>query len=134
MAANVPGIVWSALRALSLNEVARDSPIRRHVDGDKPYEPSLVDVAVVKAMLYRAKKLPPDLVDAILDMAEYWIHSTTQSRERISILGGKEERENRFLASICILLLTMSTCACMRVSARPWLTISFSFGHIRLGC
>ncbi|KAL7947600.1 hypothetical protein V8C42DRAFT_318221 [Trichoderma barbatum] len=97
MAANVPGIIWSALRALSLNEVPRDSPVRRHVEGDKPYEPFLVDIAVVKAMLYHAKKLPPDLIDTILDMAEYWIHSTTQLHDRISILGGSEARENRFL-------------------------------------
>ncbi|KAL7906530.1 hypothetical protein GGI35DRAFT_458348 [Trichoderma velutinum] len=97
MAANVPSIVWSALRALSLTEVPRDSPVQRHSEGDKSYEPSIVDIAVVKAMLYRAKKLPPDLIDAILDMAEYWIHSTTHLDDRISIMGGSEARENRFL-------------------------------------
>ena len=102
MAANVPGIIWSALRALNLNEVARDGPSRRSssASDDRPYEPSLVDIALVKAMLIRAKKLPPDLVDTILDMAEYWAHSTTRLDERIGILGGNEERENRFLARI----------------------------------
>ncbi|KAL6872489.1 hypothetical protein HDV57DRAFT_505317 [Trichoderma longibrachiatum] len=99
MAANVPGIIWSALRALNLNEVVRDSPTRRDssASSDSPYEPSLVDIALVKAMLIRAKQLPPDLVDAVLDMAEYWAHSTTRLDERIGILGGNEERENRFL-------------------------------------
>lgn len=102
MAANVPGIIWSALRALNLNEVVRDSPTRRDssASSDSPYEPSLVDIALVKAMLIRAKQLPPDLVDAVLDMAEYWAHSATRLDERIGILGGNEERENRFLARI----------------------------------
>jgi hypothetical protein len=102
MAANVPGIIWSALRALNLNEVTRDTTAQQSSSesGDRPYEPSLVDIALVKAMLIRAKKLPPDLVDAVLDMAEYWAHSTTRLDERIGILGGNEERENRFLARI----------------------------------
>lgn len=102
MAANVPSIVWSALRALSLTEVPRDSPVRRHSEGDKSYQPSIVDVAVVKAMLYRAKKLPADLIDTILDMAEYWIHTSTHLDERISVMGGSEARENRFLVSISL--------------------------------
>lgn len=103
MAANVPSIVWSALRALSLTEVPRDSPVQRQIEGDKSgYQPSIVDVAVVKAMLYRAKKLPADLIDTILDMAEYWIHSSTHLDERISVMGGSEARENRFLVSISL--------------------------------
>ncbi|RFU76027.1 hypothetical protein TARUN_6237 [Trichoderma arundinaceum] len=97
MAVNIPGIVWSAIRALGLDEVTRENPIRRHVEGDKPYEPSPVDIAVVRAMLFRAKKLPPDLIDTIFDFAEYWAHSTTQLHERINILGGNEDREDRFL-------------------------------------
>lgn len=103
MAANVPGIVWSALRALSLTEDPSDSPVRRHSESDKSYQPSIVDIAIVKAMLYRAKKLPPDLIDTILDMAEYWIHSTTHLDERISVMGGSEARENKFLVSISVL-------------------------------
>ncbi|KAL7934721.1 hypothetical protein V8C35DRAFT_301680 [Trichoderma chlorosporum] len=89
MAANIPTVVWSALRALNIVDAPGEA--------ERNYEPSLVDVAVVKAMLYRAKKLPPDLVDAILDMAEYWLRSTTRLDESIEIIGSNKRRENRFL-------------------------------------
>jgi hypothetical protein len=99
MSINIPSIIWSAMRALGLNEVTREDPVRHHIEDDNSYEPSPVDIAVVRAMLYRAKKLPPDLIDAIFDFAEYWAHSTTQLHERVSIMGGSEDRENKFLVS-----------------------------------
>ncbi|KAH6604446.1 hypothetical protein Trco_007892 [Trichoderma cornu-damae] len=98
MAVNMPGIVWSAIRALGLDEVSRENPLRF---GD-PYWPSPVDIAVVRAMLFRSKKLPHDLIDAVFDFAEYWAHSMTHLDESIHIRGGNEERENRFLVSICL--------------------------------
>lgn len=97
MAVNVPGVVWSAMRALGLDEVARNDAAQGNSEGKENYEPSPVDIAVVRAMLFRAKKLPPDLVDAIFDFAEYWAHTTTELHERMNIMGGNEERENRFL-------------------------------------
>ncbi|KAL7784353.1 hypothetical protein V8C37DRAFT_395912 [Trichoderma ceciliae] len=95
--ANIPSILWSAMSALGLDEVTGEYPGPHRVEGDKPYEPSPVDIAVVRAMFFRAKKLPPDLIDTIFDFGEYWAHSTTQLHERIDIMAGNEERENRFL-------------------------------------
>ncbi|AEO54578.1 hypothetical protein MYCTH_2297284 [Thermothelomyces thermophilus ATCC 42464] len=43
-----------------------------------PYEPSVADVLVTKAMLCKALRLPPEIVDTIVDHAEYWPHTTTR--------------------------------------------------------
>ncbi|EFX01940.1 hypothetical protein CMQ_5011 [Grosmannia clavigera kw1407] len=43
-------------------------------DGDGP---SFADVLVVKAMMGQAFHLPLELVDEIVDLAEYWPHTTT---------------------------------------------------------
>ncbi|KAL2161018.1 hypothetical protein VTH06DRAFT_8731 [Thermothelomyces fergusii] len=69
------------------------------------YEPSFADVLVTKAMLSRAFRLPPEIVDTIVDYAEYWPHTTTQVdatddslAARGSIHSEKEHvRENVFL-------------------------------------
>ncbi|KAK5992146.1 hypothetical protein PT974_05546 [Cladobotryum mycophilum] len=42
------------------------------------YEPTLVDIIVVRVMLVRAG-LVADLIDNIFDHAEYWAHSTSQA-------------------------------------------------------
>lgn len=39
---------------------------------------SLIDIIVSRAMLMRAKRLPPDVVDNIFDYAEYWAHSSNE--------------------------------------------------------
>ncbi|KAF2397095.1 hypothetical protein EJ06DRAFT_559224 [Trichodelitschia bisporula] len=41
------------------------------------YEPSILDVLVVKAMLYAGTPLPLPIIYEILDKAEYWPHTTT---------------------------------------------------------
>lgn len=99
MSVNIPGIVWSAMRALGLNASSPeddDEPIQHHAE-HRRYEPSPIDIAVVRAMLCRSKRLPPDLIDAIFDFGEYWAHSTTQLHENIFISGGNPDREDRFL-------------------------------------
>lgn len=40
------------------------------------YEPSIPDVLVVKAMLGKGLHLPPELIDSIVDQAEYWPHTS----------------------------------------------------------
>ncbi|UKZ71094.1 uncharacterized protein TrAtP1_012059 [Trichoderma atroviride] len=98
MSVNIPGVVWSAMRALGLNATTAeddDEPMQHHAE--RRYEPSPIDIAVVRAMLCRSKKLPPDLIDAIFDFGEYWAHSTTQLHESIHIMGGNPDREDRFL-------------------------------------
>ncbi|KJZ75191.1 hypothetical protein HIM_05385 [Hirsutella minnesotensis 3608] len=43
---------------------------------DGAYRPTPIDIVVTRVMLTRSKGLPPDVVDDIFDMAEYWAHST----------------------------------------------------------
>lgn len=69
------------------------------VDENGLYEPSPIDVAVVRIMMSRSKSLPPDLVDVIFDYAEYWAHSvTTSARARSS--NGSTDNENLFVVSL----------------------------------
>lgn len=69
------------------------------------YDPTPVDIVVVRTMMCRAKRLPPDIVDVIFDHAEYWAHSTNQIdylEEHKSPLRitGSGKKENRFLVSV----------------------------------
>lgn len=40
--------------------------------------PTPIDIVIVRIMLSRGKRLPPDIVDAIFDHAEYWAHSSNE--------------------------------------------------------
>nr|XP_036589109.1 uncharacterized protein CTRU02_01156 [Colletotrichum truncatum]KAF6800751.1 hypothetical protein CTRU02_01156 [Colletotrichum truncatum] len=78
-------------------------------DGDKPnqpgqYKPSPIDVIVVRVTLERAFNLPPELLDLIIDQAEYWPHSEASlvyqvqtARDALRIVGGTAEGENKLL-------------------------------------
>lgn len=46
-------------------------------DAQDSFRPKPIDIVVTRIMLTRSKRLPPDLIDAIFDFAEYWAHSTT---------------------------------------------------------
>ncbi|KAM7220628.1 hypothetical protein V8F06_004032 [Rhypophila decipiens] len=68
------------------------------------YQPTVLDAIVVKEMLNKAFNLPPELVDAIVDLGEYWPHTSTEivytgrSRaERKDARGGHPVEENKFL-------------------------------------
>ncbi|KAM7201943.1 hypothetical protein V8F20_004651 [Naviculisporaceae sp. PSN 640] len=69
----------------------------------EPYEPTVLDVIVVKEMLHKALNLPPELVDSIVDLAEYWPHTTTEidytQRNRLmrKDARGGHPSENSFL-------------------------------------
>ena len=52
------------------------TPKSSHEEGS--YKPSVVDVLVVKVMLNRALKFPPEIVDIVIDVAEYWPHYTVE--------------------------------------------------------
>ncbi|KAL7942564.1 hypothetical protein V8C42DRAFT_331361 [Trichoderma barbatum] len=54
------------------------------MDSEKPFEPTLSDVLVVRAMLSQAVILP-ELVGTILDYAEYWARSSTKAQPDFSI-------------------------------------------------
>lgn len=62
-----------------------------------PYEPSILDVLVVKAMLNRAFALPLELIDTVLDMAEYWPHSSAVVQIRKTVHGGRRGLEDQLL-------------------------------------
>lgn len=70
-------------------------PLPTHGDGE--YRPTPIDIVVVRILLSRGKRLPPELVDAIFDHAEYWAHSTTEVACRTQIAGGNSETEDMFL-------------------------------------
>ncbi|KAJ3496374.1 hypothetical protein NLG97_g2704 [Lecanicillium saksenae] len=44
---------------------------------DGHYDPSPIDVVVVRIMLAKATKLPVDIVDGIFELAEYWVRTVT---------------------------------------------------------
>jgi len=45
---------------------------------EHPYQPQILDVIVVKTMLIKGLHLPPELVDNIVDQAEYWPHISSE--------------------------------------------------------
>jgi hypothetical protein len=63
------------------------------------FTPNLQDVLAVKQILMEGGKLPLELVDKIIDYAEYWIKTTTcRTNGEVSIHAGRE-RENKLLVS-----------------------------------
>ncbi|ODA83173.1 hypothetical protein RJ55_01684 [Drechmeria coniospora] len=69
---------------------------------DDGYNPTPIDIAVTRIMLVRSLRLPPDLVDAIFDFAEYWAHSTnainyTTEHQDCLRVSGSSHLEDRFL-------------------------------------
>lgn len=66
--------------------------------GRAGYEPSALDVVVVKIMLTKGCKLPHEIVLSLLDHAEYWPHTTTTLDHSLSVSSGAG-RENQFVVS-----------------------------------
>lgn len=60
------------------------------------YEPSALDVVVVKAMLTNGLGLPAEIVLSLLDHAEYWPHTTTTLNRSLTVSSGPG-RENQFI-------------------------------------
>ncbi|KXH41680.1 hypothetical protein CSAL01_09931 [Colletotrichum salicis] len=67
------------------------------------YKPSHVDVIVVRVMLEKAFNFPPELLDLIIDQAEYWPHSeasiyhaVTPLRDALRVVGTTKD-ENKFI-------------------------------------
>ena len=117
MANFIPGNVLARLRALSpLAPVPVQDGQQRHphrqdqpqhsgaYNADGSYDPSPLDITVVRIMLVRSKRLPPDLVDGIFEMAEYWVRTatavdyTTEVGRYMSVRGGGNP-EDEFLVS-----------------------------------
>ena len=60
------------------------------------YQPSVSDVLTVKEALLQKFTLPFELVDTILDLAQYWPHTTTINSQGKTIRSG-HGREDVFL-------------------------------------
>lgn len=62
------------------------------------FEPFLADVLEVKNDLFTGLKIPMELVDAILDLAEYWPHTTTVRKNgEMLIRTGRGRDEDEFI-------------------------------------
>ncbi len=84
----IPANIINRLQALGLGQApdaaagdesaaATDTPHAGRHNDDGHYDPSPIDVAVVRIMLARATTLPVDVVDGIFELAEYWVRTTT---------------------------------------------------------
>ncbi|EFQ32762.1 uncharacterized protein GLRG_07906 [Colletotrichum graminicola M1.001] len=60
------------------------------------YKPTPIDVVVVRIMLEKASKLPPEIMDIIIDEAEYWAHSEASISTDLRVVGTTSE-ENKLL-------------------------------------
>jgi hypothetical protein len=68
------------------------------------YQPSIEDVISVKGNLMKRTRLPLEIVDAVIDFAEYWPHTTTiWPGPQASVRAGSDH-ENRFMVSYIPLL------------------------------
>jgi hypothetical protein len=87
--ANFLTIVVGAMSSLNLTGAAEP----------EEYKPSVQDVLDVKTIIVEASQLPPEMIDIIIDYAEYWPHTsvtTTQS----SLATGSRLHENVFIVSL----------------------------------
>ena len=69
------------------------------------------DVVVVSFMLSKARRLPPDIVQVILDLAGYWAHSSSEvvftedPSARPAVVWGNTHMPNKFLVSCAVAVL-----------------------------
>ncbi|OAA63875.1 hypothetical protein ISF_04584 [Cordyceps fumosorosea ARSEF 2679] len=64
-------------------------------NADGHYDPSPIDVVVVRIMIAKATKLPVDVVDGIFEFAEYWVRTTTAADYTGNVLS--VHSSNKFL-------------------------------------
>ncbi|KAK0737390.1 hypothetical protein B0T21DRAFT_410844 [Apiosordaria backusii] len=75
-------------------------PTTGKMDAEGVYKPSITDVIVVKAMLVKGLGIPVELVDSIVELAEYWPHVTAEvswGDERPNQVHSGPGSENQFL-------------------------------------
>jgi hypothetical protein len=65
------------------------------VGASNRYTPSFQDILEVKQILIERGALPLEIVDTIIDFAEYWIKTTTcRTRGQVSVRAGGEFEES----------------------------------------
>jgi len=88
------------------NSSNTENPIRRGEWDNAYYHPSTVDVLTVKDILLALPKrdvLPLELVDTIIDHAEYWPRTIAKTSKQIRVNGSPrrpEAEENTFVVSV----------------------------------
>jgi hypothetical protein len=63
------------------------------------YQPSVSDVITVKEALHKKSTLPYELVDAVIDFAEYWPHTSTITQQPTIVQTGRNQEHERFIVS-----------------------------------
>ncbi|KAK0730317.1 hypothetical protein B0H67DRAFT_477457 [Lasiosphaeris hirsuta] len=97
----IASVAWLAdnIPPSNTSRGSETDPSKQQDNSTHTYEPSILDVLVVKAMLNKSLLLPPEIIDNIVDQAEYWPHTTTEftSNGDYSIRGGYHGPENELL-------------------------------------
>jgi hypothetical protein len=96
---------------LSAENIRPDAAVERKHNG--PLSPTGDDVVAVKKLFLESRKLPLELIDSIVDMAEYWPHTRSVFRrekgdnnsENPLYVKSGDEGENRLLVGTSTLLL-----------------------------
>lgn len=74
-----------------INQIGAMNPLGPATQQERPFEPSPVDVLVLRVMIQKARALPLEIVNSILEFAEYWpcSHSSVDYRNPVT---GHESR------------------------------------------
>jgi hypothetical protein len=91
-----------SLAALSLAPETEPQPV--------PEGPSPATVLEVKNIFLKRLNLPLEIVDSIIDFAEYWAHISVETEGPERIAGGRGGHEDKFIVS----LLCREFCALCR--------------------
>jgi hypothetical protein len=81
--------------AFGKGKQATESPKTPDTEGSA-HEPIIADVLVVKAMLTKGLSLPVEIIDTIVDLAEYWPHTTAETSSA-PMAHGSSTKENVFV-------------------------------------
>lgn len=84
--------------ATFLRPSTMETPARQEIYSSTRYGPSVGDVMKVKGFMFQKFNLPIEIIDTIIDAAEYWPHTSTQTDEERSIRA-QRDRENQFVVS-----------------------------------
>jgi len=84
--------LYSALPKLGLTASGKEETIAVE------HQPSVQDVLEVKTFLFEKAALPVELLDTIIDYAEYWPHTTVRTTTSTTVMSGAS-RENQFIVS-----------------------------------
>ncbi|KAF6837411.1 hypothetical protein CPLU01_03035 [Colletotrichum plurivorum] len=103
-ALNITNTALGALNNLMASMNPTDNPEGRSDPPPGEYKPTPIDVIVVRVMLEKAAHLPPEVLDMVFDLAEYWPHSTAfvhypvnrNDRSSFSVRGSTQD-ENKLI-------------------------------------